>query len=155
MIQSQIHQAKKDEKSISYYNHFRKVFMRPYGLAHDETSYDHATLGRRLNNVTCEFYLQARNSNVCCQFAETILTNVQYLEQNIEIVDQRWLAAFISKTKKIEKYLNILDTKQTNEKGTYIYIQRYTHIYLSIYLSVSLYISILYLSFKLQLFSTF
>ena len=69
---------KKTENSVSYFNHFRKDFIRPYGLAHDAQSFDEATLTRRLNNFNCEFF--TRPQVAVSEFAETFSTNLTYME---------------------------------------------------------------------------
>ena len=119
-----MHQEKKKDDGVSYYNHFRKDFIRPYGLAHDEQSYDDATLTRRLNNWNCEFF--NRPQIAISEFAETLLANFKYLQDNKEILDQKSFSAFIKKGQKIEEYLKILDTKQPNTQSIYICLQRYT-----------------------------
>ena len=100
---------------MGYFNHFRKDFIRPYGLAHDDNSFDSATLSRRLNNFNCEFYL--RPQVAISEFAETIIKNVQYIEENANILDPKSIQGFVKKAKKIEKYLAVLDTKQSEETG--------------------------------------
>ena len=39
------------------------------------------------------------------------------MEENQEILNPKSIQAFIKKTKKIEKYLAVLDSKQTGETG--------------------------------------
>ena len=86
-----------------------------YGLAHDESSFHPATLRRRLNNINCEFFL--RPQIAISEFAETVPVNLKYVEENHEILDRDSVDAFIKKTKKIEPYLNILDSKQKDKTG--------------------------------------
>ena len=115
--------------------HFCKDFIRLYGLAHDEHSYDDATISKWLYSWNCEFFQHCQIG--ISKFAEKILANVKYLEDNMEILDQNSLTAFVSKTKNIGPYLNILDTRHTNKPGMYIYIQRYTpFLYLVIFIYV-------------------
>ena len=81
---------------MSYYNHFRKDFdfIRPCALAHDERSYDNAALTRRPNNSELELrVLQSVNRPqiAISEFAETLLANFKYLEENKEILDQESL----------------------------------------------------------------
>ena len=61
---------RKEDKSVQCYNHFRKDFLRPYGLPHDESSFVAATISRRLNSYNCEFYLQPQVA--ISEFAETV-----------------------------------------------------------------------------------
>ena len=110
---------KKTENSVSYFNHFRKDFIRPYGLAHDAQSFDEATLTRRLNNFNCEFF--TRPQVAISEFAETFSTNLTYMEQNLEILEPKSVEVFLKKAKKIERYIAILDSKQPGETGKSIY----------------------------------
>ena len=103
---------------MNSFNHFRKDFIRPYGLAHDQFSFHATTLSRRLNNVNCEFFLRPQVG--ISEFAETVPINLKYVEDNIEILDRESIQAFVKKTRKIEPYLNILDSKQRDVTGTCI-----------------------------------
>ena len=100
---------------MQYYNHFRKDFQRPYCLAHDQTSFDAATISRRLNNYNCEFHLRPQIG--ISEFAETVQQNFHCLRDNIEILDQRSISPFAQKTEKIEPYLVVLDMKQSQVTG--------------------------------------
>ena len=106
---------RKEDKSVQYYNHFRKDVLHPYGLAHEESSFEDATITRRLNSYNCEFYL--RPEVAISEFAETVQQNLHYIRENAEILDQRAISAFITKTEKLEPYLAILDTKQSQVTG--------------------------------------
>ena len=53
-------------------------------------------------------------------FTETVLANLEYLEENIEVLDQRSNAGFIKKTRKIEKYLAVLGSKKKEDTGMYL-----------------------------------
>ena len=104
---------KREESGVSFFNHFRKDFNRPYGLAHNETAFDPAS--HRLNNINCEFYLQPQIA--ISEFAETVPANLQYVEEYLEILDKELISAFIRKTKNIEPYLKILDSTRRDETG--------------------------------------
>ena len=117
---------KREENGVSFFNNFRKDFIHPYGLAHSENTFDAATLSRKLNNINCEFYLQSQFT--ISEFAETTPANLQYVEDNINILDKKSISAFIRKTRKIERYLKILDSKKRDETGmsmTPIYIYKF------------------------------
>ena len=109
---------KKKEDSVTFFNHFRKDFIRPYGLAYDAMSFEDSTLKQRLNNINCEFYL--RPQIAISEFAETVYANLKYMENNYEILDPESIKGFLKKTKKIEKYLAVLDSKQTGETGKFV-----------------------------------
>ena len=106
---------KREDSGVSYFNHFKKDFIRPYGLAHDESSFDAATLSRRLNNTNCEFF--RRLQIAMSEFAETVPLNLNYIEEHLEILEKESINAFIKKTKKIEPCLYILDSKQKDKTG--------------------------------------
>ena len=104
---------------VGFFNHFRKDFIRPYGLAHDSQSFEAVTLSRRLNNFNCEFFTGPHIA--ISQFAETVSVNLKYMEENMEILEPKSIEAFDKKAKKIEKHLAVLDSKQTGETGESIY----------------------------------
>ena len=106
---------KREDNAASYFNHLRKDFIQPYRLAHDQSSFDAATLSRRLNNINCEFFL--RPEIAVSEFAETVPINLKYIEEHLDILDKESIYAFIKKTKKIEPYLHILDSKQKDKIG--------------------------------------
>ena len=76
------------------------------------------------DNINCEFYLLPQIA--ISEFAETVPANLQYVEENLEILDEESILTFIRKTKKIEPYLKILDSTKRDE--TDIYITLYLHI---------------------------
>ena len=96
--------------ALIFFNHFRKYFLRPYGLAHDVPAYEDSTPMRRLNSYNCEFLVRAQVA--MSEFAETLLQSIEYLEDNAEVLDMTSLQAFLKKTEKIESYLQILDSKK-------------------------------------------
>ena len=104
---------------MQFFNHFRKDFIRPYGLAHDENSFEHKILMRRLNSWNYKFYLHPQIA--ISEFTQTISQNVKYLEENIDILDQHSLTPSIKKTKKIDKHLAVLHSKNTGVTGMFIY----------------------------------
>ena len=106
---------KRKDSGAKFFNHFRKDFIRPYGLAHDQSSFDPATLSRRLNNINCEFFM--RPQIAISEFAETVPVNLKYIEENLKILDKDFIDAFIKKTKKTELYLSILDSNQKDKTG--------------------------------------
>ena len=102
--------SKKDDTSVNFFNHFRKDFLRPHNLVHDALVYEDSTLIRRLNRYNCKFFI--RPQFAMSEFAETLLQNMEYLENNAEILDITSLNVFLKKTKKFQPYLWILDSKK-------------------------------------------
>ena len=141
---------KREDSGVSFFNHFRKDFIRPYGLAHNENTFDPATLSRRLNNINCEFYL--RPQIAISEFAETIPANLQYVEENINILDEESISAFIRKTRKIEPYLKILDSKKRDETGMCITHYLYICIYIYLYIYIHKYIYICYITHGIMVY---
>ena len=75
---------KRDDAGVSYFNHFRKDFIRTYGLAHSEPPFDLSSLSHRLNNINCEFYLRLQIAT--SEFAKTIPANLNYIEENLKFL---------------------------------------------------------------------
>ena len=131
---------KKYENSVGFYNHFRKDFIQPYGLAHDQNSCGKSTFCDRLTTINYGFYV--RPQIAIWEFAETVLVNLHYVKENVEILEQQSIAGFIKKTRKIEKYLAVLETG--------MYLIRVPSAFLdvsildvSVYLSLYIYINLL------------
>ena len=110
---------KKKKDSVAYFNHFRKDFIRPYGLVHHAQIFDAVTLSQRLNNFNCEFFI--RPQIAISEFAETLSANLKYIEENIKILEPKSILVFLKKAKKKDKHIAILDSKQSGETGESIY----------------------------------
>ena len=77
--------TKKEGDSVNFFKHFSKDFLRLYGLAHDPSAYEDLTIKQRLNSYNGEFLLQPQ---ICIsEFAATLLENMDYLEENSDILD--------------------------------------------------------------------
>ena len=123
------------DSGVNFFNHFNKDFICPYGLAHDQSSFDPATFSCRLNNIHCKFYL--RPQIAISEFAETVPVNLKYVQENLEILEKDSIDALTKKTKKIDSYRNILDSKQKNKTG--MCISFYNNYYIDV-LYIILYI---------------
>ena len=110
---------KKTENSVPYFNHFRKDFIRPYGLAHDAQSFDEATPTRRLNNFNCGFF--TRPHVAISEFAETFSANLTYMEQNLETLEPKSVEVFLKKSQEDRKIYRNTGLKQPGETGKSIY----------------------------------
>ena len=77
--------AKKNEGGVGYYQHFRKDFIRPYGLAHNNHTFQDATLARRLKSINCEFMV--RPHIAMSELSETMTKDWKYIGENIDIFD--------------------------------------------------------------------
>ena len=110
---------KKKEDSVAYFNHFRKDFIRPYGLAHDAQSFDAVALSQRLNNFNCEFFI--RPQIAISEFTETLSANLKYIEENVEILEPKSIKCSSKKPKRktsISQYL----TQSNQEKQVSLFI---------------------------------
>ena len=86
---------KKNQGGVNYYQHFRKDFIRPYGLTHGEDSFKDTTLANRLKTFNCEFLL--RPNVGISEFSETVLENAKYIKENLQIFDKGAIERFLSK----------------------------------------------------------
>ena len=68
---------KKNQGGVKYYQHFRKDFIKPYGLAHAEESFQDTTLANRLKSFNREFLLRPHVG--ISEFSETIMENATYI----------------------------------------------------------------------------
>ena len=82
---------KKSQTGVNYYQHFRKGFFRPYGLAHTDS-----TIAKRLKAFNCEFLV--RPNIGISEFSKTILENAKYIRENLEIFDVEAIQRFLVKT---------------------------------------------------------
>ena len=80
-----------------------------------------ATISRRLNTINCEFYLRPQIGIL--EFGETIPVNLNYIKENLDILDQKSISGLIRETRKIEPYL-----KQKHETGMCISLTVYSYI---------------------------
>ena len=55
----------------------------------------------RINTINCEYVV--RPQVAISEFADTVLANAQYLEENMEVLGKDSLQAFLAKIKKVKK----------------------------------------------------
>ena len=68
---------------MGYYQHFRKDFIRSYGLADNNKTFQDGTLARRLKSINCEFMVHPHIA--ISELSETMTENWKYLGDNIDI----------------------------------------------------------------------
>ena len=90
-------------KGISYFYHFRKDFLKPYGLAHDADNFSDDNFHRRINTITCEYVV--RPQVAISEFTDTILANAEYLNENMKVLEKDSLQAFLTKIKMFKEPL--------------------------------------------------
>lgn len=76
---------KKNQGGDNYYQHFRKDFIIPYGLAHARESFRDTTLANCLKSFNCEFLLRPHIG--ISEFSETMTENATYIKENSDIFD--------------------------------------------------------------------
>ena len=106
---------RKSQTGVNYYQHFRKYFIRPYGLAHTEDGFKDSTIAKRLKAFTCEFLVRP-NIDIS-EFSKTILENAKYIRENLEIFDVEAIQRFLVKTDGIVESLQIINKKDTSTSG--------------------------------------
>ena len=84
---------KKNQGGVNYYQHLRKDFIKPYGLAHGEGSFKDTTLVNRLKSFNYEFFLRPHVG--LSEFSETIIENTQYIKENLDISDVEAIQRFL------------------------------------------------------------
>ena len=107
--------AKEKYGGVNFYQHFRKDFIRPYGLAHSEDAFHDATIARRLKTINCEFLL--RPHIAISEFSETIIENWKYISNNIEIFDVEAIQKFLQKVEPVLQSLHVVNQKDTSQSG--------------------------------------
>ena len=100
---------------MNYYQHFRKDFIRPYGLAYSADAFDDTTLSRRLKTINCKFMLSPHVS--ISELSKTLTENWKYISDNIEIVDVEAIKTFLQKVESVFKSLQVLNQKETTRSS--------------------------------------
>ena len=77
---------------------------------HDTSAYEDLTIKQRLNTYNCKFYSWPEIG--ISEITTTLLENMDYLQENSDILDMEFLHVFPDNTKKIDRYLCILDSKK-------------------------------------------
>ena len=111
---------KKNQGGVNFYQHFRKDYVRPYGLTHAEDSFQDTTVANRLKSFNCEFLL--RPNVGISEFSETVLENAKYIKENMEIFDAEAIQKFLRKTDGIMEHLQTVNRKDKSGSGKTISI---------------------------------
>ena len=86
-----------------------KIYGLAYGLAHSVDSYTVTKLALRLKRFNCEFLV--RPSIGLSEFADTILTNSNYIATNLENFDAMQIQRFLDKIAPLYPHLEVLNRK--------------------------------------------
>ena len=110
---------KKNQGGLNYYQHFRKDFIKPYGLAHSGDSFKDTTLVNRLKSFNCEFFLRPHIG--LSEFSETVLENSKYIRENLDIFDvEEAIKRFLNKADGILESLQVTNQKDKSASGKII-----------------------------------
>ena len=112
---SVIDTPKKSDGGVNYYQHFRKDFIRPYGLAHSADAFDDTTLAKRLKPINCEFML--RPHIAFSEFCETITENCKYVSENLDIFEVEANKKFLGKVESVFDLFQVVNQKDTTRSG--------------------------------------
>ena len=99
--------SKSPTEGIKYFFHFRKNFINPYGPAHDASPFTDQQIGARLSQMNCEFL--TRPNIAISEFSHTFLANMEYLEQNISILDEKGMMKYLHKMNNYKDALRVLN----------------------------------------------
>ena len=104
-------------KGVKYFYHFRREFLPPYGIAHNEQSFsDEKMKARIIGAINCEFITQPWIG--VSEFADTMLSNAKFLEESKHLLDSEILAKFL---KKVDWYKDSFETinSESETAGNY------------------------------------
>ena len=108
--------SKSPSEGVKYFFHFHKDFINRYGSAHDAWPFTDQQITARLSQMNCEFL--TRPNIAISEFADTLLANTQYLEENILVLDGRSMAKFFHKMENYKDALRVLNSKNDTEGNT-------------------------------------
>lgn len=108
----------KNQGGLKYYRHFRKDFIKPYGLAHTGDSFKDTTLANRLKSFNCEFFLQPHVG--LSESSETVVENSKYVRENLHIFDVEAIKRFLNKADGILESLQVINQKDKSTTGKII-----------------------------------
>ena len=100
--------TKSENAAVKYFYHFQKDFIKPYGLAHDIHNFSGGRFHQKISKINCEYVVRPQ---VATAFAESVLRNVEYSKENLEVLEKELLQAFLNKIKKFREPLKVLKTK--------------------------------------------
>ena len=111
--------TQKNQGGVNYYQHFRKDFIKSYGLAHSGDSFKDTTLVNRLKSFNCEFFLRPHIG--LSEFSETVLENSKHVRENLDIFDVGVIKRFLNKADGILESLQVINQKDKSASGKIIF----------------------------------
>ena len=106
--------AKKNEGGAGYYQHFLKNFIRPYGLALNDETFQDATLARQLKSINCEFMVCPHIA--MSELSEIMTENWKYIGENIAIFDIDAIKEFLGKVESVLESFQVVNQKDQSRK---------------------------------------
>ena len=100
--------SKSPAKGISYYNHFPKNFLKPYGDADDMLT--SKTIKRRLNSANCKRLICLEVA--LSEMADTIAANVEILDRVSELLNSMYITRQVSEMGDFLRNLQHFNNKQ-------------------------------------------
>ena len=100
---------KSPSQNLKYFYHFRKDFLPPYGIAHNDQSFSDEKMQARIEAINCEFIIQPWIG--VSRFAETMLANGKFLEESKDLLDSENLTKFLKKLNRYEELLEVFSSK--------------------------------------------
>ena len=100
--------SKSPAKGISYYNHFPKNFLKPYGDADDMLT--SKTIKRRLNSAKCEWLICLEVA--ASEMADTIAANVEILDRVSKLLNGMYISRRMSEMGDFLRNLQHFNNKQ-------------------------------------------
>ena len=99
---------------MGYYQHFQKNFIRPYGLALNDQTFQDATLATRLKSINCEFMV--RSHIAMSEVSKTMTENWKYIGENIDIFDIDVIKKFLAKVESVLQSFQVVNQKDQSRK---------------------------------------
>ena len=125
---------RKSGGGVNYFYHFPKDFLVPYGKAFKDNAFSKPNLMKVLKPINCE--LLSRPTIGMSELCETILVNVQYIEDEYEDF-MSVLPRYLKKIKSIKSQLQIMDNHNETQGNIRLYnmsIYLYMRVCIYIYL---------------------
>lgn len=104
---------KKNQGGVNYYQHFRKDFIKPHGLAHGKDSFKDTTLVNRLKSFNWKFFHRPH-----AELSE--FENAKYVKENLDIFDIEAIQRFLNKRDGILESLQTVNQKDKSASGEII-----------------------------------
>ena len=106
---------KSPSQNLKYFYHFRKDFLPPYGIAHNDQSFSDEKMQARIEAINCEFIIRPWIG--VSKFAETMLANEKFLEESKDLLDSQNLTKFLKKLNRYEESPEVFSSKSDTARN--------------------------------------